>query len=72
MVVMKLMVDDKTNISLLLLFVADKKLAKTVRHRPQIGFLEAVPYMGTVAPIVSPSEQKARAAFEKQRPAASV
>ncbi|KAF9537190.1 hypothetical protein EC957_008681 [Mortierella hygrophila] len=47
-------------------------LAKTVQHRPQIGFLEAVPYMGTVAPTVSPSEQKARAAFEKQQPAASV
>ncbi|KAG9071575.1 hypothetical protein KI688_005787 [Linnemannia hyalina] len=47
-------------------------LSKTVQHRPQIGFLEAVPYMGTVAPTVSPSEQKARAAFEKQQPAASV
>ncbi|OAQ29945.1 FAD/NAD(P)-binding domain-containing protein [Linnemannia elongata AG-77] len=32
-----------------------------------IGFLPAIPYMGSVAPFVSASEQKARAFFEKQQ-----
>ncbi|KAF8947876.1 hypothetical protein BGZ47_007544 [Haplosporangium gracile] len=51
----------------------NSQLAKTVRHRPQVGFIKAIPYMGTVVPTMSPSEQKARAVFERQQqPAASV
>ncbi|KAK3830613.1 MAG: hypothetical protein J3R72DRAFT_425785 [Linnemannia gamsii] len=41
-------------------------LIKLVRYRPQIGFIKAVEVKGVVVPEVSPSEQKARAAFEKQ------
>ncbi|KAF9537678.1 hypothetical protein EC957_007813 [Mortierella hygrophila] len=48
-----------------------KALTKTVRYRPQIGFLPAIPYMGSVMPVVSPSERKARAIFEKQQDAAT-
>ncbi|KAG9071572.1 hypothetical protein KI688_005784 [Linnemannia hyalina] len=48
-----------------------KALTKTVRYRPQIGFLPAIPYMGSVMPFVSPSERKARAIFEKQQDAAT-
>ncbi|KAH7056226.1 hypothetical protein BKA57DRAFT_522308 [Linnemannia elongata] len=48
-----------------------KALMKTVRYRPQIGFLPAIPYMGSVEPFVSASEQKARAFFEKQQDAAA-
>ncbi|KAF9117954.1 hypothetical protein BGW39_001633 [Mortierella sp. 14UC] len=42
-------------------------LTKTVRYRPQVGFLPAIPLQGTVAPFVSPSEQKARAVFEENQ-----
>ncbi|KAG0293586.1 hypothetical protein BGZ96_002631 [Linnemannia gamsii] len=47
-------------------------LAKTVRFRPQVGFLEAVGLMGSVPPVVSPSEQMARAKFERQQRAVSL
>ncbi|KAF9155826.1 hypothetical protein BG015_008403 [Linnemannia schmuckeri] len=42
-------------------------LAKTVRHRPQVGFLPAIGVKGSVTPVVSVSEQLARAVFEKQQ-----
>ncbi|KAG0068525.1 hypothetical protein BGZ89_004575 [Linnemannia elongata] len=42
-------------------------LKKTIRHRPQVGFLEAVGLMGSVPPVVSPSEHKARAEFERRQ-----
>ncbi|KAF9132331.1 hypothetical protein BGW39_000352 [Mortierella sp. 14UC] len=42
-------------------------LGKLVQFRPQLGFLEPVKLMGTVVPVISPSEQKARAVFEKQQ-----
>lgn len=45
----------------------EKKLKKTIRHRPQVGFLEAVGLMGSVPPVVSPSEQNARAEFERRQ-----
>jgi hypothetical protein len=44
-----------------------RALTKTVRFRPQVGFLPNIPYMGTVVPVPSPSELKARAFFEKQK-----
>ncbi|KAF9911532.1 hypothetical protein EC991_003335 [Linnemannia zychae] len=44
-------------------------LAKTVRHRPQVGFLKPIEPMGTVVPVISSSEQKARALFKKQKQA---
>ncbi|KAF9124987.1 hypothetical protein BGW39_007753 [Mortierella sp. 14UC] len=47
-------------------------LSKTVRYRPQVGFLPAIPLQGTVAPFVSPSELKARAVYEGQRQTATV
>ncbi|KAF8947875.1 hypothetical protein BGZ47_007543 [Haplosporangium gracile] len=42
-------------------------LKKTVQFRPQVGFLPNIPLKGTVVPVISPSEQKARALFEKQQ-----
>ncbi|KAF9537191.1 hypothetical protein EC957_008682 [Mortierella hygrophila] len=42
-------------------------LKKTIMYRPQVGFLPNIPLQGSVVPIVSPSEQKARALFEKQQ-----
>ncbi|KAF9907146.1 hypothetical protein EC991_011286 [Linnemannia zychae] len=42
-------------------------LAKTVRYRPQVGFLPRIPLQGTVAPFASPSEIKARAVYEGQQ-----
>ncbi|KAG0288740.1 hypothetical protein BGZ96_007496 [Linnemannia gamsii] len=42
-------------------------LAQTIKFRPQVGFIEAVGLMGSVTPVVSPSEQKARAEFERRR-----
>ncbi|KAF9933389.1 hypothetical protein FBU30_005598 [Linnemannia zychae] len=42
-------------------------LTKTIRFRPQVGFLEAIKIMGSVVPAPSPSEQKARAVFEMQK-----
>ncbi|KAF9125075.1 hypothetical protein BGW39_007675 [Mortierella sp. 14UC] len=41
-------------------------LMRTVLFRPQIGYLPPIPLKGTVVPIVSPSEQKARDVFEKE------
>lgn len=43
-----------------------KKLAKTVRYRPQVGFLPNIPLKGSIIPFESPSELKARAVFEQQ------
>ncbi|KAF9931279.1 hypothetical protein FBU30_010508 [Linnemannia zychae] len=42
-------------------------LAKMVRFRPQVGFLEPIKISGTVAPVPSPSELKARAVFEERK-----
>ncbi|KAK3816927.1 MAG: hypothetical protein JOS17DRAFT_758583 [Linnemannia elongata] len=42
-------------------------LKKMVQYRPQVGFLPNVPLQGSVVPFVSPSEQMARALFEKQQ-----
>ncbi|OAQ29943.1 hypothetical protein K457DRAFT_18791 [Linnemannia elongata AG-77] len=42
-------------------------LKKMVQYRPQAGFLPNIPLQGSVVPIVSPSEQKARALFENQQ-----
>ncbi|KAH7056221.1 hypothetical protein BKA57DRAFT_450106 [Linnemannia elongata] len=42
-------------------------LKKMVQYRPQAGFLPNIPLQGSVVPIVSPSEQKARTLFEKQQ-----
>ncbi|KAF9151495.1 hypothetical protein BG015_006594 [Linnemannia schmuckeri] len=42
-------------------------LAQTVKFRPQIGFLEPVAIKGSVMPVPSPSEKKARAVFEKHQ-----
>ncbi|KAK3816922.1 MAG: hypothetical protein JOS17DRAFT_758561 [Linnemannia elongata] len=42
-------------------------LKKTITHRPQVGFLEAVGLMGSVVPVVSHSEQLAREEFERRR-----
>ncbi|KAF9093613.1 hypothetical protein BGX23_003116 [Mortierella sp. AD031] len=44
-------------------------LAGGIRNRPQLGFLELIPLMGTVAPHVSPSAEKAKAVYEKQKQA---
>ncbi|KAF9905008.1 hypothetical protein EC991_002071 [Linnemannia zychae] len=41
-------------------------LGKTVRHRPQIGWLAPVPIKGTVAPIVSESTELARAMYARR------
>ncbi|KAF9935140.1 hypothetical protein FBU30_007519 [Linnemannia zychae] len=45
-------------------------VAKTVRFRPQAGFLEPTKIMGSVSPVPSPSEILARAIFEKKKLAA--
>ncbi|KAG0295212.1 hypothetical protein BGZ96_012314 [Linnemannia gamsii] len=42
-------------------------MAKTVRFRPQAGFIKAIDVKGTVVPEPSASEQLARAALEKQQ-----
>ncbi|KAG0371853.1 hypothetical protein BGX24_001076 [Mortierella sp. AD032] len=47
-------------------------LAKTIRFRPQVGYIKCVELKGTVAPEVSPSEQKARAVFENRQAGAAV
>ncbi|KAF9907148.1 hypothetical protein EC991_011288 [Linnemannia zychae] len=41
-------------------------LVKTVRYRPQVGFLPRTPLQGTIVPFVSPSEEKARAVYEQR------
>ncbi|KAF9318009.1 hypothetical protein BGZ91_005241 [Linnemannia elongata] len=75
---------EKSFIGALLLFIMTRmpmwlwrlSLKKMVQYRPQVGFLPNIPLQGSVVPIVSPSEQKARALFEKQQqqeqPATSV
>lgn len=40
-------------------------LGKTVRFRPQIGYIPAVPATGSVPPTISPSTEKARVAFDR-------
>ncbi|KAF9906865.1 hypothetical protein EC991_000229 [Linnemannia zychae] len=42
-------------------------LKRGVMNRPQIGFLDAIPLMGTLAPNVSPSTEKAKAIYEKTK-----
>ncbi|KAF9549086.1 hypothetical protein EC957_004724 [Mortierella hygrophila] len=42
-------------------------LAQTVKIRPQVGFLSNIPLRGTITPIISPSEQKAKNLFEKRQ-----
>ncbi|KAG0279883.1 hypothetical protein BGZ95_011986 [Linnemannia exigua] len=42
-------------------------MAQIVRYRPQVGFIKRIEPKGTIIPVVSPSEQKARDVFEKQQ-----
>ncbi|KAG0272014.1 hypothetical protein BGZ95_000120 [Linnemannia exigua] len=42
-------------------------LGKTVKHRPQIGWLEAVTVTGTVAPVVSKSTEIAREEYTRRQ-----
>lgn len=42
-------------------------LAKMARFKPQVGFLPAAEVKGSVVPAISPSEQRARDAFEKRQ-----
>ncbi|KAK3813827.1 MAG: hypothetical protein JOS17DRAFT_761056 [Linnemannia elongata] len=42
-------------------------LAQTVKIRPQVGFLANIPLRGTITPVISPSEQKARNLFEHRQ-----
>ncbi|KAF9128386.1 hypothetical protein BGW39_005110 [Mortierella sp. 14UC] len=42
-------------------------LVKMSRFRPQIGFLEPTAVKGTIVPIASPSEKKARAVYEQRK-----
>ncbi|KAG0371855.1 hypothetical protein BGX24_001078 [Mortierella sp. AD032] len=42
-------------------------MAQTVRYRPQVGFMKRIESKGTIAPVFSPSEQKARDVFENQQ-----
>lgn len=42
-------------------------LEKMLRHRPLVGFLDSIERKGTVAPVISPSTEKARALFERRR-----
>ncbi|KAG0357878.1 hypothetical protein BGX24_006116 [Mortierella sp. AD032] len=46
-------------------------LASGLYHRPQAGFLTPIEDHGTLAPVISPSEQKARAVFKKQQQSAA-
>lgn len=48
-------------------FCTIKKLSRTIRFRPQVGFLPAIEPKGPVKPVVSTSEQRARAAFESRQ-----
>lgn len=54
------------NIFFSLNFFFGYQLVKLVRFRPQAGFLKALEVKGSVVPVPSPSEKKARAIFEKQ------
>ncbi|KAG9071542.1 hypothetical protein KI688_005754 [Linnemannia hyalina] len=40
-------------------------LGKTVRFRPQIGFIQVIPATGSIPSAVSPSTEKAKAVFER-------
>lgn len=42
-------------------------LQKMLRYRPLIGFLDQIEPKGAVAPVVSPSTEKARKLFERRR-----
>ncbi|KAG0357732.1 hypothetical protein BGX24_006148 [Mortierella sp. AD032] len=42
-------------------------MAQTVRFRPQVGFMKRIELKGTIAPVFSPSEEKARDVFENQQ-----
>jgi hypothetical protein len=42
-------------------------LIRMVKFRPQIGFLEPAMAKGTIAPIASPSERKARIVYEQRK-----
>lgn len=42
-------------------------LEKMLRYRPLIGFLDPIERKGTVAPVISPSTEKARALFDRRR-----
>jgi hypothetical protein len=44
---------------------------RNILHRPQAGFVEAIPNKGSVPATVSPSTEKARAAY-KERSGVSV
>ncbi|KAG0210489.1 hypothetical protein BGX33_004909 [Mortierella sp. NVP41] len=46
-------------------------LLKTVRNRPFAGFLEPPAMKGTIRPVVSPSAEKAKAVYERQKLTAS-
>ncbi|KAF9537785.1 hypothetical protein EC957_007672 [Mortierella hygrophila] len=46
-------------------------MAKTIKFRPQAGFLPAIVVKGNVEPVVSASEQRARAVFKKQQQVAA-
>ncbi|KAG0279886.1 hypothetical protein BGZ95_011989, partial [Linnemannia exigua] len=46
-------------------------LSHPLGHRPQAGFLTPIKVQGTVVPVISPSEQKARAVFEIQQQSAA-
>ncbi|KAG0279881.1 hypothetical protein BGZ95_011984 [Linnemannia exigua] len=42
-------------------------MAQTVRFRPQVGFMKRIELKGTIVPVFSPSEQKARDVFESHQ-----
>ncbi|KAF9136068.1 hypothetical protein BGW39_008031 [Mortierella sp. 14UC] len=42
-------------------------MKQTLVFRPQIGYLQPIELMGTLPTVISPSEQKAKAVFEKQQ-----
>ncbi|KAF9093607.1 hypothetical protein BGX23_003110 [Mortierella sp. AD031] len=46
-------------------------IGKTVKHRPLVGFLASPAVKGTMPPVVSPSSEKAKAVFDKQKQAAA-
>ncbi|KAF9097748.1 hypothetical protein BGX23_008009 [Mortierella sp. AD031] len=46
-------------------------IQKIIRHRQQLGFVPAIPLMGTVLSAVSPSTEKARAVYQKLHGAAA-
>ncbi|KAF9093609.1 hypothetical protein BGX23_003112 [Mortierella sp. AD031] len=46
-------------------------IAGSVRYHPQVGFLEPIHLMSSVAPVVSSSTERARAVFVKQKQSAT-